>query len=175
MNRETAVSSEDSEDRSVRTPWGGEGLARAVYAAIILTALLVALREHTESASDALAAIIAAAGGLLAAHTYADVLAKQMALGRRLRGDEARELLIVESQLLIAAAVPVLLFVLAEAGTIGIDAAFQMSFAYTLASLFVIGTLLGRSTGRGIVGSLIPGAAYAGLGIVIIAIEAGID
>jgi hypothetical protein len=167
-----STSSENGADRDRRRERRSEGRVRAIYATIILTALLVGLRDHADSASDVLGVLIAGALTLFLAHTFSDFLAKRVDLEGKAHLDEIRELLIVESPLLIAAGVPVIVFLLARAGVLDIDSAFWVSISYAVASLFVIGML--AATRRGIVWPLVTGGVFAGLGAVIIAAEASI-
>jgi hypothetical protein len=55
-----------------------EGRVRAIYATIILTAALVGLRGHTDSAGDVIEILIGAALMLFIAHTFSDFLAHRV-------------------------------------------------------------------------------------------------
>jgi hypothetical protein len=126
-----------------------EGRVRAIYATIILTAVLVGLRGHTESAGDVIEILVGAALMLFIAHTFSDFLARRVEIEGAVPLEEFRELLIVESPLLIAAGIPVIVFVLAQADVINLEAAFWISLSYSVASLFVIGAM--AASRRGIV------------------------
>ena len=149
-----------------------EGRVRAIYATIILTAVLVGLRGHTESAGDVIEILVGAALMLFIAHTFSDFLARRVEIEGAVPLEEFRELLIVESPLLIAAGIPVIVFVLAQADVISLEAAFWISLSYSVASLFVIGAM--AASRRGIVWGFVAGAVFATLGAVIIAAEASI-
>jgi hypothetical protein len=167
-----STSSENSAERDRRRERRTEARVRAIYATIILTAVLVGLQDHTDSASDVLGVLIGAALTLFLAHAFSDFLSRRVDLDGEGHLDEIRELLIVESPLLIAAGVPVILFLLARAGVLGIDLAFWTSISYAVVFLFVYGML--ATTRRGTVWGLVAGAVFAGLGAVIIAAEASI-
>lgn len=172
MTEANSTSPENGAARDRRRERRSEGRVRAIYATIILTAVLVGLRDHTDSATDVLGVLIVAALTLFVAHTFSDFLAKRVDLEGGVHFDEIRELLVVESPLLIAAGVPVILFLLAGVGVLGIDSAFWASIGYAEVSLFVIGTF--AFARRGIVWPLVAGAVFAGLGAVIITAEATI-
>ena len=57
-----------------------EGRVRAIYATIMLTAVLVGLRGHTESAGDVIEILVGAALMLFIAHTFSDFLARRVDL-----------------------------------------------------------------------------------------------
>ena len=148
-----------------------EGRVRAIYATIILTAVLVGLRGHTESAGDVIGILLGATLTLFLAHTFSDFLARRYTEGA-MPLEEFRELLIVESPLLVAAGIPVIIFLSAQAGLVSLEAAFWLSLSYSVASLFVIGAI--SATRGGIVWGLVAGGVFASLGAAIIAAEASI-
>ncbi len=149
-----------------------EGRVRAIYATIILTAVLVGLRGHTESAGDVIGILLGATLTLFLAHTFSDFLARRVDIEGAMPLEEFRELLIVESPLLVAAGIPVIIFLSAQAGLVSLEAAFWTSLSYSVASLFVIGAI--SATRGGIVWGLVAGAVFASLGAAIIAAEASI-
>ncbi len=149
-----------------------EGRVRAIYATIILTAVLVGLRGHTESAGDVIEILVGAALMLFIAHTFSDFLARRVDVNGAVAIEEVKELLIVESPLLVAAGIPVIIFLAAQAGMLSLEAAFWASLSYSVAALFVIGAM--AASRRGIVWGFVAGAVFASLGAVIIAAEASI-
>ena len=109
---------------------------------------------------------------LFIAHTFSDFLAHRVEIEGAVPLEEFRELLIVESPLLIAAVIPVIVFALAQAGVVSLEAAFWISLSYSVGSLFVIGAM--AASRRGIVWGFVAGAVFAALGAAIIAAEASI-
>ena len=151
-----------------------EGLARAVYALIIITALLGELESFVDTAAEAIAVVLGTALVLFLAHSYSDVVSGEFELHWG-RWPEIRDLLIVEAPLLMAASVPVMWLLLAEFGAVSLSFALDAAILCSLVSLALIGTLHGRTSGRGLAASLLAGIVYSGLGAAIILLEVAVD
>ena len=68
----------------------------AIYATIVLTAALVGLHEHAESAGDVLAVLVVAGLTLFVAHTFSDLLSRRVDVEGGVPMEEIREVLIVK-------------------------------------------------------------------------------
>jgi hypothetical protein len=152
-----------------------ERLNHALYGLIIVTATLVAEREHVDSAGGAIALLLGTALVLLLAHTYSAAMAARAVDGHAL-GTAGRRLVALNNiPVLLAIAVPVLLFVLTGLEVISLTTAYRLSIATSLAALFGLGVYEGREASMTWPKAVLSGIAAGAIGILVIGVEALFD
>ncbi|MCL1692802.1 MAG: hypothetical protein M3096_03880 [Actinomycetia bacterium] len=153
----------------------GERLSHALYGLIIVTATLVAEKEHVDEASHALAVIIGTGAILFLAHTYSGIVAERVVASARL--GSARRRLVARDNLpvLFAIIVPAALFTLVWMGPIALEGAYVASIAFSLMALFGLGLYEGRIESMNWGLSLLSGIGAATIGVLVIAFETFLD
>ena len=148
-----------------------ELLSHALYGLIIVTATLVAEKEHISEPAEALAILASVTLVLLLAHTYSSWLAEQVVETGKL-GKIGRRM-VVKDNLPLAAAilVPALSFGLAWLGILTMQTAYVLSIAFSLLALTGLGLYQGRAAAMGWRHTVSSGGAAAAIGLVVIAIE----
>lgn len=152
-----------------------ERWAHGIYGTIIVTALLVTLQEHDQTADEVIAAVLGTAFVLFLAHSYSTALARQVTTRHRPLHGEVFAILVDNLPLLLAVVIPSFFIVLAAGGVVSLDAAFWIGIGYGLASLFAMGFIYGRTTDHRLPGSLVLGLTSAGLGAAIILLETAVE
>lgn len=152
-----------------------ERLSHAIYGTIIVTALLVTLRAHDDSAEEVLAALLGTGLVLFVAHVYATALARRVTQMRRPVHHQAASILLNNLPVLLAVVVPAVVFVFALTGAISLAVAYWIAIGYALASLFVFGLVYGLRTEHSLVTSVVIGIVSGGLGAAITLLELAIE
>ena len=149
-----------------------ERLSHALYGLIIVTATLVAEKEHIEEAAEALAILASVTLVLLLAHTYSAWLAEQVVETGHL-GKIGRHMVVKDNlPLALAVLVPALLFGLAGLGLVALQTAYVISIVFSLLALIGLGIYQGRAAAMGWRHTVVSGGAAAAIGLVVIALEA---
>jgi hypothetical protein len=152
-----------------------ERLSHALYGLIIVTAALGAERVHITVASEALAVLLSTAMVLVLAHTYSAAMAERAVSGASL-GKVGRRMVVVDNlPVLSAVIVPSILFMLAGADVITLQAGYRAAIIFSLAVLFGVGLYEGRRASMGWTYSILSGAAAGAIGMIVVAIEAFFD
>lgn len=152
-----------------------ERLSHALYGLIIVTATLGAERVHIAKASEALAVLFSTALVLVLAHTYSAAMAERAVSGTRL-GKKGRRAIIVDNLPVVSAViVPAILFTLAGAKVISLQAAYGAAIVFSVAVLFGLGLYEGRRASMGWMYSVLSGAAAGAIGMTVVLIEAFFD
>ena len=152
-----------------------ERLNHALYGLIIVTATLVAEREHVDHAGAAIALLLGTALVLLLAHTYSAAMAARTVDGHSLGAAGRRVVALNNLPVLFAIAVPIALFSLAWLDVITLRAAYVVSIGTSLAALFGLGVYEGREASMSWPKAILAGSAAAAIGLVVIAVEALFD
>lgn len=123
-------------------------MARNLYGAIIVLAVLITAESHAPGPLETAVVLAITVAVVLGMETYADVISREIILRRPLTTAERlgalRELLVMTG----AAEGPLVFFVLAAAGLISEDLAFTLAKGVTIALLFAYGFLARRLAGR---------------------------
>ena len=168
------------ESGDAKAEWGtkvaghrrAERLSHALYGLIIVTATLVAEQSHVTEVSDALGLLLGTALVLLLAHTYSSVMAERAVEGGSL-GSVGRRMIVEDNlPVLLAIAIPAVLFVLAGADVMTLDTAYTASIVFSLVALFGLGLYEGRVASLSWVHSILSGAAAGAIGVIVVAFEA---
>jgi hypothetical protein len=149
-----------------------ERLSHALYGLIIVTATLVAEQSHVTEVGDAIGLLLGTALVLLLAHTYSSVMAERAVDGRSL-GSVGRRMVVEDNlPVLLAIAVPAVLFLLAGADVMMLDTAYTASIVFSLVALFGLGLYEGRVASLNWYHALLSGAAAGAIGVIVVAVEA---
>ena len=153
----------------------GERLSHALYGLIIVTATLVAEKEHVDEASHALAVILGTGAILLLAHTYSAIVAERVIASARHGSTRRRAVIRDNLPVLLAIIVPASLFVLAWMGPVSLQAAYVASIAFSLMALFGLGVYEGQIESMNWGLSVLSGATAATIGVLVVVLEAFLD
>ena len=148
-----------------------ERSSHAIYGLIIITAALVADREHAEDALTSLVLLWGAAMVLILAHVYSAIVAEVGAEGHWLSHAERHVLIVDNIPVLTAVIVPTILILAAGLGLVGLDLAIDLSIVTSVAALFALGAYQARRSGASLGVQLGIGGLGGAVGIVVIALE----
>ena len=149
-----------------------ERLSHALYGLIIVTATLVAEKEHIEDPWTAMGGLLGIALVLVLAHTYSAWMAERAVDEGRL-GKVGRRLVVVDNlPVALAIVVPFLLFALAGLSVLSLQSAYLASIGVSLVALVGVGVFQAREASMRWPHVLLSGAATGAIGVVVIAVEA---
>lgn len=148
-----------------------EQIASAIYGKIIITAIIVALESHSETAFDAFVALISATVALFLAHFYADMLALDITTKKLGYVREAIPLIKKILPLAVGINGPAVIFLLSHFGLFSTELAFRLAKLTALIMLFIYGYLLGRATNSRVSKSVIAGVLTTTIGALVIAVK----
>ena len=152
-----------------------ERASHALYGLIIVTATLVAEKDHVDDAADAIGLLVGTGLVLLLAHTYTAVVAARAVEGHSL-GIAGRRLVVLDNiPVALAIVGPIVLFIVAWLDGISLRTAYVVSITLSVVLLFLLGLYQGRTAGETWTRSIITGAAAAAIGLVVIGFEAWFD
>ena len=143
----------------------GHLAARGIYGAIVVLALLLAIKAHPPGPWVAAAMVAVSVFAVLAAEVYAELLGLEIDLGRVATRDERRAKLHELGPITLSAEAPVLVLVLSGLGLIDEDLAFDLAVIVTIALITVDGFLARRLAGRSLAASLRSAAVLGSLGV----------
>ncbi len=149
-----------------------EGVGRVIYGAVIGLALVVALQAHPPSASRCVAALGATALTVGLAEIYSELIGSEARTRAPLRASQVRATALAAVPVVAGAGFPAVFFLLATAGAIDLDLAFNLSKWSGLGLLCVYGFIAGRVSGWGMAGALVHSAAAGLIGGILIGLKA---
>jgi len=162
-------------DDAVAKEHRAERFSHALYGLIIITATLAAEQLHVENARDALGLIIGTAVVLLLVHVYTEAMAVRYVEGHPL-GGLGRRLVVKDNVPVVAAVVvPTVSFILAGLGAFTLLTAYRISIAFSVLALAGLGLYQGRESNLSWSRSLVSAASAAGIGLLMVVIEAAFD
>ena len=148
-----------------------ERFAHGLYGLIVITATLIAEQEYISDPLEAVGLLIGTAFVLFLIHVYIGIMTERSIEGATL--GPARTLVVVDNlPLLGAIVVPVVMFLLAEAGVVALDIAYTVSVAFSIVALLLAGAFQGRAVGFTGARLAFSSLAAAGLGVAMVFIEA---
>lgn len=139
---------------------------------MIVLAVMIALEDTGIGADEAIASIVGAAVATVLAELYADYLAATIREGRRPTPEERANAVRNALAGLVAAVLPVVFFVLAEAGALELDTAFDAAIWTGVGVVGAYAFVANRVGGMSIWWSLAAGGAFTVLGTVLVVIKA---
>ena len=151
---------------------GSRDVARLIYGATIGLALVVAMQAHPPGAGQAAALVIGAAVAVGLAEAYAEFVGEEARLRRRPSRSQVRVMLEDSGSVIAGAGFPAVFFVLAAAGVMELDTAFDLAKWTGLALICSYGFVAARLAGSGRMGALLHAAAVGAIGGILIALKA---
>jgi hypothetical protein len=151
---------------------GSRQVARVIYGSIIGLALVVVLQAHPPAVGVMIASLLSTAVAVGLAELYSEVVGTETRTRHRIERHEFAHILEDALAVTIGVAFPALFFVLAAAGVMEIDTAFQIAKWSGLALIGVYGFVAARFAGAGLLGAIAQGLAVAAIGAVMIAVKA---
>ena len=152
-----------------------ERLSHALYGLIIITATLVAEKEHIEEPEEALGLLAATSFVLLLAHTYSAWMAERIVESSSL-GTVGRRMVVADNLPLLAAILlPAVLFGLSWADVLTMKTAYTVSIIFSVATLVGLGLYQGALAGMGRAQTILGGLAAGAIGLIVVAVEAFFD
>jgi len=158
--------------RVIRAHLGSRQVARVVYGAIIGLALIVALEKHPPAAGTMIASLMGTAVAVGLAELYAEVVGIETSERHRVRRDQVGELIDDSLAVAFGVAFPGVFFLLAAAGAIKIDTAFDLAKWTGLGLIGFYGFAAARYAGNTLMGAVARGAGAAAIGAALIAFKA---
>ena len=151
-----------------------ERLGHALYGLIIVTATVVAEKEHLDEPIHAIGLLAGIGLVLVLAHTYTGWIAERVVAHERL--GRVRRRLLVRNNLPVALAVvvPIVLFGLSWVGLITMEAAYVVAIGFNIVVLIAIGVYEGHGARMSWLGAVLSGTAAGGIGVFVILIEINI-
>ena len=117
--------------------------ARKVYGIIITLSIIISLEHEHARSIKIILLVLGALFAIALAEIYVKFTAKVLQKKQKLEKEERRELFREEFSIMFAANIPVLIFFLEIFNLICIETAFFLAKAFSIASLFVYGYMLG--------------------------------
>ena len=157
----------------VPTTGHGDGhlAARGVYGAIVVLALLLAMKEHPPGPWAAAGLVTVSVLAVLAAELYAELLGLEIDLGRAATRAEQRAKLHELGPITLSAEAPVAVLVLAGLGLIDEKRAFDVAVIVTIALITVDGFLARRLAGRTVTESLRSAVFLGSIGVALAVVK----
>ena len=156
----------------IKAHLGSRQVARVVYGAIIGLALIVALEKHPPAAGTMIASLMGTAVAVGLAELYAEIVGIETRERHRVRRDQFGELIDDSLAVAFGVAFPAVFFLLAAAGAIEVDTAFDLAKWTGLGLIAFYGFVAARFAGTSLAGAVIRGAAAAAIGAALIAFKA---
>jgi hypothetical protein len=157
---------------AIATHLGSRQVARVTYGSIIGLALVVALQAHPPANRIVLASLIGTALSVALAEVYAELLGGESHLRRRPTRQEVHEVVVDGIAVAIGVGFPAVFFILAAAGVIESDLAFNLAKWSGLALIAIYGYLAARMAGSTVRGAVIQALVVATIGAALIALKA---
>jgi hypothetical protein len=153
----------------------GHRSGKAVYGIIIALAIVITLEAHPPNALEAEATILLGALAVAIAEFYSEVLQFRITERRRLNQGEMFEIGRHVGTVLVAALLPLPVFLLVSLGLISIDFAFDVVKWMLVALLFVYGYVAAQISGAGTRWSLLLAITTGSIGVVVVLAKAALS
>jgi hypothetical protein len=157
---------------SIAAHLGSRQVARVTYGSIIGLALVVALQAHPPANRIVIASLIGTAVSVALAEIYAELLGGETHLRRRPSREEVREVLGDGVAVAVGVGFPAVFFILAAAGAIESDTAFNLAKWSGLGLIGFYGYWAARLSGSSARGAAVQALAVAAIGAALIALKA---
>lgn len=156
----------------IKAHLGSRQVARVVYGAIIGLALIVALEKHPPPSGTMIASLMGTAVAVGLAELYAEIVGIETSERHRIRRDQIGELLDDSVAVAFGVAFPAIFFLLAAAGAIELDTAFDLAKWTGLGLIGFYGFAAGRYAGAPVSRAVLQGLGAAAIGAALIAFKA---
>jgi hypothetical protein len=151
---------------------GTTQVTRVIYGSIIGLALVVALEHHSPGAGRMVGLLVGTAVAVGLAELYSEVIGTQTRRRRRVRRGELGELLDDTVAVAFGAGFPAVFFVLAVAGVMEEDTAFDIAEWTGLGLITFYGFCAAKLAGEGLIGAIVQALLVALVAIALIALKA---
>jgi len=158
--------------RVLRAHLGSEHVGRVIYGAIIGLALVVVMEVHPPSAAVVAGSLVGTGVAVALAEAYSEFLGAEARYRRRVDHQHAVQIATQALAVGFGTAFPAVIFVLAEAGAIGVDTAFVVAKWSGVGLIGFYGFCAGRLAGSGVAAALVQALAVAIVGALLIALKA---
>jgi len=145
----------------------GHYVARSVYGAILVLAMLLTLQNNPPGPVESVFLITVTVISVLVAEAYSDLLGMEIDLGRPTTLAERRERLEDLGAMVLAGAPPIAVFAVTGLGAYDERDAYRWAVVVTIAQLFVAGFLARRLAGQTLLSSLRSALVVGGTGLAI--------
>jgi hypothetical protein len=147
-------------------------VARVVYGAIIGLALVVALQAHPPKAGVVIASLLGTTVAVCLAELYSETLGTEVRTRRRVDPEHRRAIWADAVAVAFGISFPTIFFLLAAAGAIDLDTAFDLAKWSGLGLIGLYGFAAARLAGEGLALALVKGTGAALIGGFLIALKA---
>jgi uncharacterized membrane protein len=158
--------------RFIESHLASNQVARVVYGAIIGLALVVALEAHPPPAGAVVASLLGTGVAVALAEVYSETLGAEVSTHARVEGERRRAIWNDTLAVVFGVAFPAVFFVLAAAGAIDVDTAFDAAKWSGLGLIALYGFLAARLSGAPLMAALVKSVAVALIGAFLIALKA---
>lgn len=156
----------------IRAHLGSEQVSRVIYGSIVGLALVVALEAHPPAAGTVAVVLVTTAIAVALAELYSDVIGARIRIRGPLGERRRREALEDVAAVAAGAAFPAVFFVLAAAGAIELDTAFDLAKWSGLGLISCYGFAAARLSGAAVSRSLLHALAVGAIGAAVIIVKA---
>jgi hypothetical protein len=157
---------------AVRAHLGTGQVARVIYGSIIGLALILALEQHPPGPGSVIGSLLATALAVGLAEVYSEALGAEVRLRRRITRAELEPLLDDLLAVSFGIAFPAVFFVLAAAGAIEEDTAFDIAEWSGLGLIAFYGAAAAKLAGASHSGALVRGLLAGLIAVVLIVLKA---
>jgi hypothetical protein len=146
-------------------------VARVVYGSIIGLALIVALEAHPPTAGAMVATLLGTGLAVGLAEVYSETLGEEVRTRRRLERAHLRAIWTDTLAVAFGIGFPAVFFVLAGAGALEVDTAFDLAKWSGLGLIALYGFLAARLSGASLTAALVKSGAVASIGAFLIVLK----
>jgi VIT1/CCC1 family predicted Fe2+/Mn2+ transporter len=158
--------------RFIESHLASNQVARVVYGAIIGLALVVALEAHPPPAGAVVASLLGTGLAVALAEVYSETLGAEVRTHARVEGESMRAIWTDTLAVVFGVAFPAVFFVLAAAGAMDVDTAFDAAKWTGLGLIALYGFIAARLSGASLANALVKSVAVALIGAFLIALKA---
>jgi hypothetical protein len=151
---------------------GSNQVSRVVYGAIVGLAVVVALEHHPPRPGVMVGTLLGTAVAVALAELYSEIVGTEVRTRRRVDRPHVREIWTDAAAVAFGISFPAVFFVLAVAGAMQVETAFELAKWSGLGLIGVYGFCAARLAGAGLLGALLNAAAVALIGGFLIGLKA---
>lgn len=158
--------------RAIEAHLGSRDVARVIYGSIIGLALVVALDAHPPTATKMISILVGTAIAVGLAEVYSEFVGTEARTRHRVTRAQLRALLAEAGAVVFGAAFPAVFFVLAAAGVLDLDVAFDVAKWTGLGLICAYAFGAARLAGSSLWEALVHAAILGAIGGALIALKA---
>jgi hypothetical protein len=158
--------------RAIKAHLGTRQVGRVIYGAIIGLALIVVLESHPPAPGVVIGSLLASGVAVALAELYSEIVATETELHHRVAREQVAEILDDVIAVFFGVSFPAVFFVLAAAGAMEIDTAFDVAKWTGVGLIGFYGYSAARLAGAGLVTCLLQALAAALIGVILIGLKA---